>query len=435
MTCDGAERGAALEVVAARRRPGERVGAPGRPRRRALARRSCATCTSSGSRSPRPSASAIAASAAAAIDQEQRPGDGASEDRPCLGPARVHRARHVRFGPCRCEDRGALSRRRRRAPATTRASTSRRPRPGGGQGVWIRHTVHKRPGERAHRLALVHALRRRRAGPAGDQADRRRRAGLGARRRLHPGRRGDARARRARAARSPRARSRRAGTSTFDARPTRPSTTCPTTFLYGAPLPKTKFLCPYPDARFNGTVDRRRRADRARRLAGDGRPQLGRRARRALGLDPGDEFRRGPTATSTSALGRIKVGPLTTPWVGNAMLVLDGEQHRLGGLDRIRSTRGRRASRPSASSSSPARTIKVRGRVALGAAQLRRLGLRRPGRPRAQHAQLLDLRPRADGRAQGREPPRASSASGAAAYELGMRETDHGIPLQPYPDG
>ena len=24
---------------------------------------------------------------------------------------------------------------------------------------------------------------------------------------------------------------------------------------------------------------------------------------------------------------------------------------------------------------------------------------------------------------------------GGAAYELGMRETDHGIPLQPYPDG
>jgi hypothetical protein len=24
---------------------------------------------------------------------------------------------------------------------------------------------------------------------------------------------------------------------------------------------------------------------------------------------------------------------------------------------------------------------------------------------------------------------------GAAAYELGMRERDHGIPIQPFPDG
>ena len=34
----------------------------------------------------------------------------------------------------------------------------------------------------------------------------------------------------------------------------------------------------------------------------------------------------------------------------------------------------------------------------------------------------------------GREPERLE-VSGAAAYEIGMRETDHGIPVQPYPDG
>ena len=31
--------------------------------------------------------------------------------------------------------------------------------------------------------------------------------------------------------------------------------------------------------------------------------------------------------------------------------------------------------------------------------------------------------------------PRRLECVGAAAYEIGMRETDHGIPLQPYPDG
>jgi hypothetical protein len=32
-------------------------------------------------------------------------------------------------------------------------------------------------------------------------------------------------------------------------------------------------------------------------------------------------------------------------------------------------------------------------------------------------------------------PPRQLELSGGAAYEFGMRETDHGIPIQPYPDG
>ena len=34
-----------------------------------------------------------------------------------------------------------------------------------------------------------------------------------------------------------------------------------------------------------------------------------------------------------------------------------------------------------------------------------------------------------------RAPPRSSCVPGGAAYELGMRERDHGIAIQPYPDG
>jgi hypothetical protein len=33
------------------------------------------------------------------------------------------------------------------------------------------------------------------------------------------------------------------------------------------------------------------------------------------------------------------------------------------------------------------------------------------------------------------KPPRTIACRGSAAYELGMRETDHGIPLQPFSDG
>ena len=43
------------------------------------------------------------------------------------------------------------------------------------------------------------------------------------------------------------------------------------------------------------------------------------------------------------AAGRIKIGPLTTPWVANGMLRMDGAEHRLGGFDRILSTKLERA--------------------------------------------------------------------------------------------
>jgi hypothetical protein len=33
------------------------------------------------------------------------------------------------------------------------------------------------------------------------------------------------------------------------------------------------------------------------------------------------------------------------------------------------------------------------------------------------------------------QPARELTVPGGAAYEIGMREIDHGIPLQPFPDG
>jgi len=32
-------------------------------------------------------------------------------------------------------------------------------------------------------------------------------------------------------------------------------------------------------------------------------------------------------------------------------------------------------------------------------------------------------------------PPLSLRVEGGAAYELGMREHDHGVPIQPFPDG
>ena len=203
--------------------------------------------------------------------------------------------------------------------------------------------------------------------------------------------------------------------------------------LYEAPLPRTKFLSPYPSARFERHGDGGRRADRARRLAGDDRPQLGRGARRALGVDPG----RRP--------GR-RAGELPGPRRGSDQ----GRpaDHAVGGQRdaahrRLRAPARRLRPHPVDEAGRAADLLRVpalgQGPEAsrpgvVGAPQLRRLDLRRSQGARAQHAQLLDRRPRAGGRAPRRQPERLE-LSGGATYEIGMRQTDHGIPVQPYPDG
>ena len=112
----------------------------------------------------------------------------------------------------------------------------------------------------------------------------------------------------------------------------------PYSFLYGAPLPKTKLLSPYPDARYTGSVT----LD-GERIAIDSWPGMvghnwgSEHAERWIWIEA-NEFREGD-GWFDAGLGRIKIGPLTTPWIGNAMISIDGEEHRLGGLDRIRSTR------------------------------------------------------------------------------------------------
>ena len=72
------------------------------------------------------------------------------------GDSRDGRRRHARPAEqtaapeavgCAGANRSALSRASTSAPGTTRASTSRRRAPAAGQGLWLRHTVHKRPGE------------------------------------------------------------------------------------------------------------------------------------------------------------------------------------------------------------------------------------------------------------------------------------------------
>ena len=131
------------------------------------------------------------------------------------------------------------------APATTRASTSRPRDPAGGRGVWIRHTVHKRPGEEPTAAIWFTLFDAGRARAAGDEGELRCRLSSrpppgtyiridGAV--LEPGRA---------AGRIETPELTASWDLTFDD-PGEPFHHLPYERLYDAPLPRTKFLSPYP---------------------------------------------------------------------------------------------------------------------------------------------------------------------------------------------
>jgi hypothetical protein len=305
-------------------------------------------------------------------------------------------------------------------------------RPSGGVGVWIRHTVHKRPGEPATCALWFVLFDGNAAGPRATKLQ------FGA----------DELAADAdtyiRIADATLTDGRATGSVTTEALDARwdltfsddhePFHHLPRDFLYRAPLPKTKFLSPYPDAVFSGQLEL------------DGEPIDVDGWRGMIGHNWGAEHAerwvwvqgsgfegRSPEDYFDMAVGRIKVAGATTPWVGNAMLMLDGQAHRLGGFGHIPSTQV--SEEPTgASFELKGKDLKVSGTVRAPAKDFVAWVYADPVGP--EHNTLncsisdLQLQVELDGR-----PPERLEVSGAAAYEFGTRDKDHGIPVQPYSDG
>ena len=184
--------------------------------------------------------------------------------------------------------------------------------------------------------------------------------------------------------------------------------------LYDAPLPRTKTESPLPDTTISGWVEAG-----GERWELDAWPGMlghnwgAEHAERWIWLH-GVGFDGAPDAWLDVALGRIRIGRFTTPWIANGALHLDGERIRLGGL-------GRRARVDERADGGDDRGQRRAHRGARGAARL--VGLLRPLRRRAPQHQLLDRGRRADAARGGRCAPRtaARGSSGRARRRRAWR--------------
>jgi hypothetical protein len=294
-------------------------------------------------------------------------------------------------------------------------------------GVWIRHTVHKRPGERARGSVWCTVFDAGRGRPymhketsdelsvpAGGWID--------------------------------------VGSSTFT--PERAEGACgaarwslrfasqepelrhlPHELLYRAPLPRTKLTSPVPAASFDGTLEL---AGRDRPIELRGWPGMvghnwgAEHAERWIWLH-GIGFEGEPDAWLDVALGRVRVAGKLTPWVANGALSLDGRRHRIGGLR----TRGLRVEETVADCElelSGEHGLKIRARAA--APDESAAGWRYSDPDGKEHdvvncsvaALELDVRLAGGGTA------RTLRTAHGGVYELGMRERDHGVPIAPFDD-
>jgi hypothetical protein len=295
-------------------------------------------------------------------------------------------------------------------------------------GVWIRHTVHKRPGQRPTASIwftlfdardgrpFMHKLTTGELGvPPGAWI------AVGADTEIGPGR--------AEGRCGPARWSLRFASGEPELRHLRPE------LLYRLPLPRTKLTSPVPGARFDGVVE----------LEGHGPIELhawpgmvghnwgSEHAERWIWLH-GIAFEGAPDAWIDVALGRLKVAGRMTPWVANGALSLDGRRHRIGGL----AARGLRVEESAEGcllrlAGENGMTIEARAAVPPASAAGWRYADPDGGEHDVVNCSVAALELSVAW--PDRSAPRTMRTAHGGAYELGMRERDHGVPIAPFADG
>ncbi|HYJ22379.1 MAG TPA: hypothetical protein VEW07_10190 [Solirubrobacterales bacterium] len=304
--------------------------------------------------------------------------------------------------------------------------------PGGGRGIWIRHTVHKRPGAEPNASIWFVFFDRQAQGPRATKVT------VPASELSVPDgswiRVADAELAPGQAEGSVDTDALGASWSLTFTAAAEPCKYLPADWLYAAPLPKTKFVAPVPLARFDGRLE----IDDEESIELRGWPGMighnwgTEHAERWVWLE-GTGFADSPDTYFDAGAARVKLGSRTSPWIPSGMLMLDGEPHRLGGLGAIRSAAIEEE--PGVCSFVfPGRDIVVRGRVSAPEKDFVGWVYADPKGPEHNTVNCsvadLELTVERPGL-----PKRELTLAAGAAYELGMRETDHGIPIQPYPDG
>jgi hypothetical protein len=306
-------------------------------------------------------------------------------------------------------------------------------RPDGGRGIWIRHTVHKRPGAEATGSIWFTVFDREAGAPRAAKVTVPV-SGLSV-----PAdgwiRVADAEVGPGLAEGSLDAGGLTASWSLRFEGDRRPCHYLPAEWLYEAPLPRTKFVAPFPSAVFDGTLEV------------DGEPidiagwpgMIGHNwgtehAERWIWLE-GTGFADSPDTWFDAGAARVKLGRRVSPWVPSGFLSLEGVRHRLGGLGQVRSSRIEETP-TGCTFLLPGKDIVVHGRVEAPREAFVGWIYADPnpkgGERHTVNCSVADMELTVE---QPGRPPRKLTLSGGAAYELGMRETDHGIPIQPFPDG
>ena len=303
--------------------------------------------------------------------------------------------------------------------------------PGGGRSIWLRHTTHQRPGEPLQGSLWLTAFDAGATGPIATKAT------LPAAEVSAPEgafvRIGEAVLEPGRAAGSVGGEAPPASWDLTFTEESEPLRHLPYERMYEAKLPRTKLLSPYPYARFSGTVE----------IAGetvelDGWPGMvghnwgAEHAERWTWIQASDLGGRGGDYFDVAA-GRVKIGPFTTPWIANGRIVLDGEAYTLGGLGAIYGTEVSESAE-GCTFTFPGKNVNVKGRVGAPLKDFVAWIYADPAGPEhnAINCSIADIELKVE---RPHEKHARVEVAGAAAYELGTRDTDHGIPLQPFPDG
>jgi hypothetical protein len=204
-------------------------------------------------------------------------------------------------------------------------------------------------------------------------------------------------------------------------------------WLYKAPLPRTKLTSPMPAARFSGEIELPGRTIALQGWRGMvGHNWGAEHAERWIWLH-GIDFEEDRSAWIDVAVGRVLVAKRMSPWMASGAIFLDGRRLRLGGLGargvRVAESAARcTLSLPGEGGLLVEAHIDVPGESAAGWRYADPGGREHDVVNCSVASLALNARPR------GSAATTLHTAHGGA-YELGMREHDHGVPIAPFADG